>query len=112
MKLKHWILSGITGVVGAVIAGSALYTVDEIEQVVVTRFGNPIRTVKTAGLNVKVPFVDVANYFDDSTVAGVVQVGDILLALDSGGTSFYRFTTVDNTAGAPNVVISAGVAIT
>ena len=53
-----------------------------------------------------------ANYFDDSTVAGVVQVGDILLALDSGGTSFYRFTTVDNTAGAPNVVISGGVAIT
>ena len=53
-----------------------------------------------------------ANYFDDSTVAGVAQVGDILLALDAGGTSFYRFTTVDNTAGAPNVVISAGTAIT
>lgn len=53
-----------------------------------------------------------ANYFDDSTVAGVVQVGDILLALDAGGTSLYRFTTVDNTAGAPNVVISAGTAIT
>jgi hypothetical protein len=56
--------------------------------------------------------VTVANYFDDSRVAGVVQVGDILLALDAGGTSFYRFTTVDNTAGAPDVVISAGTAIT
>lgn len=53
-----------------------------------------------------------ANYFDDSTVAGVVQVGDILLGLDAGGTSLYRFTTVDNTAGAPNVVISAGTVIT
>ena len=53
-----------------------------------------------------------ANYFDDSTVAGVAQVGDVLIGLDAGGTSFYRFTTVDNTAGAPNVVISAGTVIT
>ena len=53
-----------------------------------------------------------ADYFDDAFVAGVVEVGDVLLALDAGGTSFYNFTTVDNTAGAPNVVISAGTAIT
>ena len=53
-----------------------------------------------------------ANYFDDAFVAGVVQLNDVLLALDAGGTSLYRFTTVDNTAGAPNVVISAGTAIT
>ena len=53
-----------------------------------------------------------ANYFDDSFVAGVVNVGDVLLGIDAGGTSLYNFTTVDNTAGAPNVVISAGTAIT
>ena len=52
-----------------------------------------------------------ADYFDDAFVAGVVEVGDVLLALDAGGTSFYNFTTVDNTAGAPNVVISGGTAI-
>jgi hypothetical protein len=56
--------------------------------------------------------VTVANYFDDSFVAGQAQVDDILLAKDGGGTSFYRFTTVDNTAGAPNVVISLGTVIT
>ena len=56
--------------------------------------------------------VTASNYFDDSFVAGVVQVNDVLLALDAGGTSLYRFTTVDNTAGAPNVEISVGVAIT
>lgn len=53
-----------------------------------------------------------ADYFDDAFVARVVQVGDVLLGLDAGGTSFYRFTTVDNTSGAPNVEISAGVEIT
>ena len=53
-----------------------------------------------------------SDYFDDAFVAGVVQAGDVLLGLDAGGTSWYNFTTVDNTAGAPNVVISAGTAIT
>ena len=53
-----------------------------------------------------------ANYFDDAFVAQVAEVGDVLLALDAGGTSLYNFTTVDNTAGAPNVVISAGTVIT
>ena len=55
--------------------------------------------------------VTASNYFDDAFVAGVVQVGDVLLGLDAGGTSLYNFTTVDNTAGAPNVVISGGTAI-
>ena len=53
-----------------------------------------------------------ADYFDDAFVAQVAEVGDVLLALDAGGTSLYNFTTVDNTAGAPNVVISAGTVIT
>tara|TARA_R110000782_G_scaffold86520_2_gene167727 strand:- start:423 stop:686 length:264 start_codon:yes stop_codon:yes gene_type:complete len=52
------------------------------------------------------------DYFDFSAVAGVVNVGDVLLGLDNGGTSWYRFTAVTNVAGAPNVEISAGVAIT
>jgi hypothetical protein len=56
--------------------------------------------------------VTASNYFDDSFVAGVAKVGDVLIALDAGGTSLYNFTTVDNTAGAPNVVISAGTVIT
>ena len=55
--------------------------------------------------------ITTADYFDDAFVAGVVQVGDVLLGLDAGGTSWYNFTTVDNPAGAPNVVISAGTAI-
>ena len=53
-----------------------------------------------------------ADYFDDAFVAGVVRVGDVLMGLDAGGTSFYRFTTVTNVAGAPNVIISAGTVIT
>ncbi len=55
--------------------------------------------------------VTAADYFDDAVIAGVVQVGDVLLAKDAGGTGLYNITTVDNTPGAPNVVISSGTAI-
>jgi hypothetical protein len=55
--------------------------------------------------------VETANYFDNSAIAGVVQVGDVLLCKASDATKLYNFTTVDNTAGAPNVVISTGTAI-
>ncbi|MFQ5877583.1 MAG: protease modulator HflC [Acidobacteriota bacterium] len=41
-----------------------LYTVDETEQVVITRFGKPIRTVKDPGLHLKTPFVDAVNVFE------------------------------------------------
>lgn len=55
--------------------------------------------------------VEAANYFDNSIIAGQAAVGDVLLAYMSDGTKLYNFTTVDNTAGAPNVVISTGTAI-
>ena len=55
--------------------------------------------------------VEGADYFDNSVIAGQAAVGDVLLAKMSDGTKLYNFTTVDNTAGAPNVVISTGTAI-
>ena len=43
---------------------TTLFTVDETQQVVVTRFGN-VRAVHTSpGLKVKVPFIDQVNTFD------------------------------------------------
>ena len=50
-------------------------------------------------------------YFDHSEVAGVVKVGDVLLYTSSDQTRLCRITVVDNTAGAPDVTISAGVLI-
>ena len=56
--------------------------------------------------------IETANYFDNSAIAGVVKEGDVLLCTATDATKFYTFDTVDNTAGAPNVVISTGLAIT
>ena len=55
--------------------------------------------------------VQVATYFDASEVAGVVNVGDVILYKSTDETRFCNITAVDNTAGAPDVTISTGVEV-
>ncbi len=48
-----------------VLLGSSLYTVSEIDQAIITRFGQPIGDpVTEPGLHMKVPFIDTANMFE------------------------------------------------
>jgi modulator of FtsH protease HflC len=50
----------------AYVATSTFYTVSEVEQVIITQFGKPIGTpVTTAGLKVKVPFIQDVNPIDN-----------------------------------------------
>ena len=50
---------------GLYIAMSSLYTVSEVEQVIITQFGKPVgQPVTTAGLKVKVPFIQEVNPID------------------------------------------------
>jgi membrane protease subunit HflC len=52
------------------LVGGALYTVPEWEQVVITRFGEPVGTpVTDPGLHMKVPFIDTVNRFDKRWIA-------------------------------------------
>ena len=64
MKPKH--LIQIAVLVGALIlVGGSLYTVSEVEQVIITQFGEPVGDpVTTPGLHFKVPFIQTANFFD------------------------------------------------
>lgn len=49
----------------AVVLQQSLYTVDEVEQVIITQFGKPIgEPVMTAGLNAKMPFIQSVNAID------------------------------------------------
>ena len=51
--------------IGIYLAVSSLYTVSEVEQVIITQFGKPVgEPVTTAGLKVKVPFVQEVNAID------------------------------------------------
>ncbi|MBD1400329.1 protease modulator HflC [Pelovirga terrestris] len=52
-------------ILAAVLVGQdAFYTVNEAEQVVITQFGDPVRTVTDSGLNFKLPFVQNVNRFE------------------------------------------------
>jgi membrane protease subunit HflC len=51
--------------IGTYVVMSSLYTVSEVEQMVITQFGKPIgEPVTTAGLKVKVPFIQEVNPID------------------------------------------------
>lgn len=43
---------------------TSVYIVDETNQIIVTRFGKWIKTVKEPGLYFRVPFIDIVTYFD------------------------------------------------
>ena len=50
---------------GAYVATSAVYTVSEVEQMIITQFGKPVgEPVTTAGLKVKMPFIQDVNPID------------------------------------------------
>lgn len=51
--------------IGTFVAISAIYTVSEVEQVIITQFGKPVGDpVTTAGLKVKIPFIQNVNTID------------------------------------------------
>jgi modulator of FtsH protease HflC len=50
---------------GAFVAMSSIYTVSEVQQAIITQFGEPVGApVKTAGLKIKVPFIQDVNLID------------------------------------------------
>ena len=64
MKPKY--LIQIALLVGALIlVAQSAYTVNEVEQVIITQFGEPVGDpVTTPGLHFKAPFIQTANFFD------------------------------------------------
>lgn len=55
----------VLAVLGVYLAASAVYTVNEVEQVIITQFGRPIGApVTTAGLKLKLPFIHDINPID------------------------------------------------
>ncbi|OOY16186.1 protease modulator HflC [Thioclava sp. DLFJ4-1] len=64
MKMKFGILAGLAMAV-VVTAPGAFYTVGEVEQAIITQFGKPIgKPVTTAGLKLKLPFIQEVNRID------------------------------------------------
>jgi membrane protease subunit HflC len=65
MSNKQTIILGVVLAVVFVISSGA-YTIDETEQVIITQFGRPVGEALTEpGLHFKIPFIQVANRFDN-----------------------------------------------
>ncbi len=64
MRIAHIIILLVLGV-GTYVMMSSVYTVSEVEQVIITQFGKPIgEPVTEAGLKVKMPFIQDVNAID------------------------------------------------
>ncbi len=62
---KKYIIIGTIIFAAFILLNSAVYIVSETEQVVLTQFGNPVGdAVTTAGVHMKMPFIQKANFFD------------------------------------------------
>ena len=63
-RLKPIALLAVLGI-GTYVAMSSIYTVSEVEQVIITQFGKPVGApVTAAGLKLKVPFIQDVNPID------------------------------------------------
>ncbi len=47
-----------------ILGPAAFFVVDETQAAIVTRFGEPRRSIRSAGINIKTPFIDTVTYFD------------------------------------------------
>ncbi|SHN16942.1 protease modulator HflC [Roseibium suaedae] len=64
MKIIWGLLAGIAAI-ALVTTSTAVYTVGEIEQAIITQFGKPVgEPITTAGLKLKLPFVQEVNRID------------------------------------------------
>ena len=62
---RSQIIGVVVGLVLLVLLGGAVYTVTETNQVIITRFGEPIGDpITEPGLKLKVPFIDTTNVFE------------------------------------------------
>ena len=63
--MRALIALAVVVVLLVILVPSAVFIVNEQEQVIITRFGEPIgEEIAEPGLKVKVPFIDKTNYFD------------------------------------------------
>ena len=63
-KIARMVVFGLLAI-GAYVLLSAVYTVSEVEQVIITQFGKPVGApVTTAGLKIKIPFIQDVNPID------------------------------------------------
>ena len=79
--MNRALLAGAIAVlVVLVLAGASLFTVTQTEQVLVTQFGQPVRTISEPGLHVKAPFIQTVIPFPRRLLAFSTDREEVILA--------------------------------
>lgn len=94
---KSGIFLAVLAVIGLFVLVNGLYTVNEREQAIVTKFGDPQRTVTEPGLHFKMPFVEQVVFLDKRILSLDINPQE-MLALDQRRIvvdSFARFRITD-----------------
>lgn len=87
----------VVAVLVVIFVNAVFFTVREDQQVVVTRLGKPVRTIRDAGLNYRTPFIEQLTFFDkrlleyDSNPTEVITQDKKSLVVDN----FSRWRIVD-----------------
>lgn len=87
----------IVAVVLGVIGFSSMYTVHQVQQVLLLQFGEPVGVIKEPGLKFKIPFIQDVNYIDnrildlDAPPEEIIASDQKRLVVDA----FARFKVVD-----------------
>lgn len=64
MKNYTIMIVGILLIIAVIVATQALFIVDETNQAIVLQFGEPITTIRNAGLAVRIPFIQNVLFFE------------------------------------------------
>ena len=68
--MRRFVIGGIAIIVGLwIVLPQVLFTVDEGDQVIITQFGDYVRTVATPGLHAKMPLIQTLKRFDKRVLA-------------------------------------------
>jgi membrane protease subunit HflC len=65
MEKRVGLISLLSIAVAGIVLASSVYTVDQREMALVLQFGEPVSSVREAGLNLKLPFIQNVLYFDN-----------------------------------------------
>lgn len=64
MIQQRLIQIAIAAVLALILLGNTVFVVDQRQQAVVISFGNPVHVIETAGLKLKIPFIENVRIFD------------------------------------------------
>ncbi|MDB5457743.1 MAG: hypothetical protein JWP92_3328 [Caulobacter sp.] len=80
MTDRRLIAYGVAAFAAVIVLANTVYQIDQREQALIVRFGDPVRVVERPGLNLKTPFIENVVRFDKRNIALEAEQEEIIAA--------------------------------